>query len=174
VKVGVVVRPSDDLGTMRALEAAGVDVLWFESGDPIVMASAAAVVTSRVSLTVVLEDPTPVAAKAVASLDALCGGRSRVVVSSEDGLLLLRTLLSPASEVPIRPRPVQERIPVWTTNRRLAGIADGLVVDESSFAGEVEHVAVMVRESDPFSFDVEEVVLSLADGLWETVGKVVS
>lgn len=174
MRLGVIVHPSDDLDRMRALEAAGVDELWFEDGDPLVSASAAAVVTSSVGLTVLLDAPTPVTAKAIASLDALSEGRLRVVVSTEAALHLLRTLLSDSSGVPIRPAPVQRQMPIWTTEPRLAGIADGVVVDDIREAGKAAHVAILVKEAEPFDLDVEEVVFPGADCLWETVGKVLS
>lgn len=179
--VGVIVRSTDDrfAETVQALETAGVHSLWFgvddPAGDPIVLAAAAAVMTSRVGLTVVLDEPTAVTAKAVASLDALSAGRVRVVVKSAEGLALVRTMLSVGSAVPIRPGPVQERIPLWTTVPELAPEADGLVVRQGTEPGDRRPLAVIV--SDPESFEplgFQEVALSVGDALWETVGKVLS
>lgn len=179
VQVGVAVRSTDDrfVETVQALEAAGVHSLWFgiddPGGDPIVLAAAAAVATSRVGLTVVLDEPTPVTVKAVASLDALSAGRIRVVAVSAEGLSLVRTMLSVNSKVPIRPAPVQDEIPIWTTVPDLAREADGLVVRQGVEPGSAGPVAVIV--SDPESFEplgFQEVALSVGDSLWETVSKV--
>ena len=177
--VGVVVRSTDDrfTETVQTLETEGVHSLWFgiddPTGDPIVLAAAAAVATNRVGLTVVLDEPTPVTMKAVASLDALSMGRVRVVVGSAEGLALVRTMLSAGSTVPIRPGPLQDEIPVWTTAPDLVQEADGLVVRQGSGPGDDGPTVVIV--SDPESFEPEgfqEVALSVGDALWETVGKV--
>ena len=177
--VGVVVQSTDDRfpETVQTLETEGVHSLWFgiddPTGDPIVLAAAAAIATSRVGLTVVLDEPTAVTMKAVASLDALSKGRVRVVVGSVEGLELVRTMLAVGSTVPIRPAPLQDRIPIWTTDRGLAREADGLVVRQGSEPGDDGPTAVIV--SDPESFQpmgFQEVALSVGDALWETVGKV--
>jgi alkanesulfonate monooxygenase SsuD/methylene tetrahydromethanopterin reductase-like flavin-dependent oxidoreductase (luciferase family) len=177
MRIGVVVRSSDDLEMAEALEAVGVHDLWFgiddPGGDPMVLAGAAAVTTRRVGLTVMLDEPTPVAAKAVASLDALSAGRVRVVVSSKAGLSLLRSMLSPESTVPIRPAPVQQHVPVWTTALDLPDVADGVVVRQGSEPADATHVALVVNDLESCDLvGVEEVVLSVGEGLWETVGKV--
>jgi hypothetical protein len=179
VRTGVVVRSTDDrfAETVHALEAAGVHTLWFgiddPEGDPIVLAAAAAVATSQVGLTVVLDEPTAVTAKAVASLDALSEGRVRVVVGSAEGLALVRAMLSNDSGVPIRPAPVQEQIPVWTTDPDLTNEADGLVLLQGTELGDDGPVAVILSDLESFEpTGVLEVVLSAGDALWETVGKV--
>jgi hypothetical protein len=82
-------------------------------------------------------------------------------------------MLSPESTVPIRPAPVQQHVPVWTTAPDLADVADGVVVRQGSEPADATHVALVVNDLESCDLvGVEEVVLSVGEGLWETVGKV--
>jgi alkanesulfonate monooxygenase SsuD/methylene tetrahydromethanopterin reductase-like flavin-dependent oxidoreductase (luciferase family) len=194
VRVGVQVR-SPGIGFEDAAakaEAEGFDSLWFgvddTDDDPIVMAAAAAAVTSRVGLVVALGDPTPVTAKAVASLDALSGGRVRIVVDTRRGIELMRAMLSGGRvnyetagivDAPVLPGPAQDHVPVWTCNPELAAMADGVVVEEGAEVAE-ERVALLIEGAESLGSrveaarrrGVEEIVLSPAPALWETVGRV--
>jgi len=177
MRVGVLVR-SEDAGfseTVRELERAGVHSLWFgfndPGADPIVLASAAAELTSRVTLTVRVPRPTPVTAKALASLDALSEGRVRIVVESAEGMSLLRSMLDPESHVPMLPAPVQTKVPIWTGPTGPVDVADGVVVWSGEDPGRAEHVAAFVGDAESLPH-VDEILLPTDESLWETVCKV--
>ncbi|GBE21100.1 luciferase-like monooxygenase [bacterium BMS3Bbin01] len=125
---------------VAGLENAGFASLWFglDGADwhPIVLASAAAMVTTGAELVVALADPTPVTAKSVGSLDALSGGRSRVLVETAGDAALMRAMLGGdrvnydgvpfrVVDAPVLPAPVQERVPIWTRAAELAAGVDG-------------------------------------------------
>ncbi|NIA25089.1 MAG: LLM class flavin-dependent oxidoreductase [Gammaproteobacteria bacterium] len=125
---------------VAGLEKAGFGSLWFgldgADWDPIVLASATAMATTGAELVVALAAPTPVTAKSVASLDALCGGRSRILVETAGDAALMRAMLGGdlvgydgarfrVVDAPVLPAPVQEQVPIWTRVADLAGRVDG-------------------------------------------------
>jgi hypothetical protein len=186
MRVGVAIQTPDPSfpDTAARLEAAGVDSLWFGlvgSADPIVMAAAAATVTTRVNLFVVLHAPTPVTAKSIASLDALSRGRVRVVVETREEVALLRRLLDDR-EIPMLPPPFQDHVPVWSRSIELTDEVDGIVIDGAGDVPE-RHTAVVVDWEGDVSLTrvdaarragADELVLRTVQRLWETVGKVLA
>jgi len=181
VRFGVAISGAPDPAfpeEMAELESAGFDSLWFgldgTGWDPIVLASAAAEATMQAKLVIALADPTPVTGKSVASLDALSGGRVRVLVETGDAVGLLRAMLGGGRvsyadarfrvvDAPVLPAPVQDRVPIWTRIPDLVPIVDGWLATSVDEVG-----AVAFSEADLARLDravlIEETTSSSALG----------
>lgn len=183
---------------MAALESAGLDSLWFgldgTRWNPIVLASAAAMTTARVSLVVALSDPTPVTAKSIASLDALSRGRVEVLVDDVEAVALLRAMLAGEQvryqgprftvvDAPVLPAPVQERIPLWTQTTELAPLVDGLLTARVQTTVDAARRAVLVdgERADLGSFvstaaaaGIDEIVLRLQRSSWSLASRLLA
>jgi len=162
VRFGVAVSGAPDPAfpeEMATLERAGFASLWFgldeTDWDPIVLASAASKATTGTELVVALDAPTPVTAKSVASLDALNGGRSRVLVETAGDAALMRVMLGGdrvnydgahfrVVDAPVLPAPIRERMPIWTRALGLAAGVDGWL---ATCAGEYEALVETVDQA---------------------------